>query len=212
MTIFSWCELCRKQLHKQKYQKRKAAVSWFHFFSQFELKNSFCQGIKFSRFSPVKLKNMWMMFSLPAMKFIIGCFFLDVIIVTIARGEESYLEDLADEESAGKTCPIYPPPENGALAITYLGSDPLCIIQCRTEYDFKTTPPALYLCDRGTWKFISLFGNTDTSLPWPNCASERHVIPVFFVSFLLKASLQTWNECLPFFPLFCRMLANTIKP
>ena len=113
----------------------------------------------------MKLKNMWMMFNLPAMKFIIGCFFLDVIIVTIARGEESYLENLADEESAGKTCPIYPPPENGALAITYLGSDPLCIIQCGRGYDFKTTPPALYLCVRGTWKFISLLGNTDTSLP-----------------------------------------------
>ncbi|XP_029213364.2 uncharacterized protein LOC114976956 [Acropora millepora] len=38
-----------------------------------------------------------MMFSLPAMKFIIGCFFLGVIIVAIARAEESYLEDLSDE-------------------------------------------------------------------------------------------------------------------
>ena len=41
---------------------------------------------------------MSMMFSLPAMKFIIGCFFLGVIIVAIARAEESYLEDLADGE------------------------------------------------------------------------------------------------------------------
>ncbi|KAK2560281.1 hypothetical protein P5673_017274 [Acropora cervicornis] len=113
---------------------------------------------------------MSMMFSLPAMKFIIGCFFLGVIIVTIARAEESYLEDLADEEFAGKKCPIYPPPENGALAITYIGSDALCSIQCMHGYDFESTPPALYLCVRGTWKFISLLGNTDTSLPWPNCA------------------------------------------
>ncbi|XP_067047158.1 uncharacterized protein [Acropora muricata] len=111
-----------------------------------------------------------MMFSLLAMKFIIGCFFLGVIIVTIARAEESYLEDPADEEFAGKTCPIYPPPENGALAITYFGSDILCNIQCRDLYEFESTPPALYLCVRGTWKFISLSENTDTSLPWPNCA------------------------------------------
>ena len=43
---------------------------------------------------------MSMMFSLPTMKFIIGSFFLGVIIVVIARAEESYLEDLhlADEE------------------------------------------------------------------------------------------------------------------
>ena len=150
----------------------------------------------------MKLKNTSMMFSLLAMKFIIGCFFLGVIIVTIARAEESYLEDPADEEFAGKTCPIYPPPENGALAITYFGSDILCNIQCRDLYEFESTPPALYLCVRGTWKFISLSENTDTSLPWPNCASERHVIPVLFVSFLVKASLQTWNECLPFFPFF----------
>ena len=146
--------------------------------------------------------------SLPAMKFIIGCFFIGVIIVTIARAEESYLEDLADEKFAGKTCPIYPPPENGALAITYFGSDALCSIQCMNGYDFETTPPALYLCVKGTWKFINPFGNADTSLPWPNCTSERHVIPVLFVSFLVKASLQTWNECLPFFSFFvgCRQI------
>ncbi|XP_074620011.1 sushi, von Willebrand factor type A, EGF and pentraxin domain-containing protein 1-like [Acropora palmata] len=71
---------------------------------------------------------------------------------------------------ARKTCPIYPPPENGALAITYFGSDPLCNIQCMFGYDFVTTPPALYLCASGTWKFVSLSDNTDTSLPWPNCA------------------------------------------
>ena len=152
-----------------------------------------------------------MMFSLPAMKFIIGCFFLGVIIVTIARAEESYLEDPADEEFAGKTCPIYPPPENGALALTYFGSGIMYNIQCRDGYDFESTPPVLYLCVKGTWKFISPFGNADTSLPWPNCASERHVIPVLFVSFLVKASLQTWKEFLPLFCLFCRMLANTIK-
>ncbi|XP_044181159.1 uncharacterized protein LOC114970030 [Acropora millepora] len=130
---------------------------------------------------------MSMMFSLPTMKFIIGCFFLGVIIVTIARAEESYLEDLADEKFAGKKCPIYPPPENGALAITYIGSDALCSIQCMNGYDFETTPPALYLCVRGTWKFISLFGNTDTSLPWPNCAKtstpgqlKMGILPFFY--------------------------------
>ena len=151
---------------------------------------------------------MKLKFSLLAMKFIIGCFFLGVIIVTIARAEESYLEDPADEEFAGKTCPIYPPPENGALALTYFGSNILCNIQCRDGYDFESTPAALYLCITGTWKIVSLSGNTDTSLPWPNCASERHVLLVLFVSFLVKASLQTWSECLPFFPFFvgCRQI------
>ena len=113
---------------------------------------------------------------------------------------------------AGKTCPIYPPPENGALAITYFGSDPLCNIQCMFGYDFVTIPPALYLCASGTWKFVSLSSDADTSLPWPNCASELHVIPVLYFPFVVKASLQTWKEFLPLFCLFCRMLANTIKP
>ena len=50
-----------------------------------------------------------MMFSLPAMKFIIGCFFLGVIIVAIARAEESYLEDLADEVFLNDRPPLKKP-------------------------------------------------------------------------------------------------------
>ena len=99
-----------------------------------------------------------------------------------------------------------------ALLLTNQGSDPLCNIQCMFGYDFVTIPPALYLCASGTWKFVTLSDNADTSLPWPNCASEMHVIPVLYFPLVVKASLQTWKEFLPFFCLFCRMRANTIKP
>ncbi|XP_068719978.1 sushi, von Willebrand factor type A, EGF and pentraxin domain-containing protein 1-like [Montipora capricornis] len=68
------------------------------------------------------------------------------------------------------TCPIYEPPENGALIINYFGSDPLCQVQCKRGYDFVTIPPQLYICATGVWQFTDFFGTADTSLPWPDCA------------------------------------------
>ena len=73
------------------------------------------------------------------------------------------------------TCPIYEPPENGALVINYFDSDPLCQVQCKRGYDFVTIPPQLYVCGSGVWGFIDFFKNADTSLPWPDCAREYHM-------------------------------------
>ena len=76
------------------------------------------------------------------------------------------------------TCPIYEPPENGALIINYFGSDPLCQVQCKRGYDFVTIPPQLYICATGVWQFSDFFNNADTSLPWPDCAREYYMANV----------------------------------
>ncbi|XP_068719972.1 uncharacterized protein [Montipora capricornis] len=97
------------------------------------------------------------------------------------EGEFSDLEDFADweliqasDEQTQKpeklTCPIYEPPENGALVINYFGLDPMVQVQCKRGYDFVTIPPQLYLCAAGEWHFVDFFGTADKSLPWPNCA------------------------------------------
>ncbi|XP_068701090.1 uncharacterized protein [Montipora foliosa] len=120
------------------------------------------------------------------MKFVICSFVFIVLIVDnkaedSEEGEFSDLEDFADwelirasDEQTQKpeklTCPIYEPPENGALVINYFGPDPLVQVQCKRGYDFVTNPPVLYLCAAGGWQFMDFFGTADTSLPWPNCA------------------------------------------
>lgn len=69
-----------------------------------------------------------------------------------------------------KTCPMYPPPYNGALACYHFGSDLACTVQCKEGFHFTSEPPFLYLCNSGVWAFVgSGFGYT---MPWPNCSAQ----------------------------------------
>lgn len=65
-----------------------------------------------------------------------------------------------------KTCPIYPPPTNGALACLDLSDDPACAVMCKGGFDFVSNPAWLYLCSRGQWITIPY----TTGLPWPSCS------------------------------------------
>ena len=67
-----------------------------------------------------------------------------------------------------KTCPIYPPPTNGALACLDLSDDPACAVMCKGGFDFVSNPAWLYLCSRGQWITIPY----TTGLPWPSCSGK----------------------------------------
>ncbi|CAH3189923.1 unnamed protein product [Porites evermanni] len=68
-------------------------------------------------------------------------------------------------------CTLYSPPKNGALVCNYIGSDPTCQVQCKQGYDFEFTPPLVYYCSEGEWKFLSFF-YYEARFPWPNCKSK----------------------------------------
>ncbi|XP_073231302.1 sushi, von Willebrand factor type A, EGF and pentraxin domain-containing protein 1-like [Porites lutea] len=71
-----------------------------------------------------------------------------------------------------KTCPLYPPPRNGALACVSKGGDDTCAVMCQTGTDFEFSVPLLYFCSAGQWSFYSLPGASyDSTLPWPNCTA-----------------------------------------
>ena len=72
---------------------------------------------------------------------------------------------------AEKQCPLYEPPDNGALTCNYIGSDPSCSVQCQSGYDFVYTPPFVYYCSGGEWNYFSI-AYYDPILPWPDCASK----------------------------------------
>ena len=69
-----------------------------------------------------------------------------------------------------KSCPLYPPPKNGALACATIGGDRSCAVMCRDTSDFVFKPPFLYYCSGGKWNF---FGFTyQPTLPWPDCSGK----------------------------------------
>ncbi|XP_073253617.1 uncharacterized protein [Porites lutea] len=69
------------------------------------------------------------------------------------------------------SCTVYPPPTNGTLLCSYIGSDPTCQVQCKPGYDFEFTPPLLYFCSGGKWLMFPP-GPYHSKLPWPNCTKK----------------------------------------
>ena len=72
-------------------------------------------------------------------------------------------------------CPIYEPPENGALACNTIVQDTYCQVQCQSGTDFVFNPPLYYFCENGEWQFYAPLQDADkgeysTDLPWPDCA------------------------------------------
>ena len=73
-----------------------------------------------------------------------------------------------------KTCPLYSPPQGGALVCTTpKGTLQTCAVMCRTGTDYVFSPPMVYFCDfpSGKWKHFSIFLYRAT-LPWPNCSGK----------------------------------------
>ena len=63
---------------------------------------------------------------------------------------------------------MYPAPKNGALACVNIGGeDEMCAVMCKSEFDFASVPPLLYICQSGSWIFFSVFSYTPG--PWPDC-------------------------------------------
>ncbi|XP_073252687.1 sushi, von Willebrand factor type A, EGF and pentraxin domain-containing protein 1-like [Porites lutea] len=65
-----------------------------------------------------------------------------------------------------KSCPIYPPPKNGALACLDFQGDPACAVMCKGGFDFVSNPAWLYFCSQGQWRTLPF----TTGLPWPSCS------------------------------------------
>ena len=79
----------------------------------------------------------------------------------------------------GKTCPLYAPPKNGALACLKIGSDRYCAVMCKSGFNFVFDPPFLYFCSGGVWNYYALPGQVyDTTLPWPDCSSKLIITDV----------------------------------
>lgn len=75
------------------------------------------------------------------------------------------------------TCPLYEPPENGALTCFTVGTDPYCEVQCQSGNDFVFNPPLFYFCQGGEWQFFAPEEGQEysTDLPWPDCAGTLGV-------------------------------------
>ena len=74
------------------------------------------------------------------------------------------------------TCPLYEPPENGALACNTFAEDKYCQVQCQSGYDFVFNPPLSYFCLNGEWDVHALPGQEySEDLPWPDCAGKLGV-------------------------------------
>ena len=75
--------------------------------------------------------------------------------------------------STEKSCPVYPPPKNGALACNSYGTDRICAAMCRNPSDFVFNPPLLYYCSAGEWRFFAHPAIPyQTTLPWPDCSGK----------------------------------------
>ena len=69
------------------------------------------------------------------------------------------------------TCPLYEPPENGALSCNTVVEDTYCQVQCQSGNDFVFNPPLYYFCQDGVWQFYARPDQEySTDLPWPDCA------------------------------------------
>ncbi len=72
-----------------------------------------------------------------------------------------------------KTCPLYEPPENGALACHNIDDFLSCVVMCNDKFDFVFNPPLMYFCSEGEWNFYSLpDAPYQPQLPWPDCSSK----------------------------------------
>ena len=82
--------------------------------------------------------------------------------------------------STEKTCQIFPPPRNGALACMTSEFYLYCAVICSSGTDFEDTPPLLYKCDGGEWNYwrgwLPRYKNSN---PWPNCSCKSFIIFLF---------------------------------
>ena len=68
-------------------------------------------------------------------------------------------------------CPLYEPPDNGALTCNTIVQEQYCQVQCQSGFDFVFNPPLFYFCVEGQWDTYSLPNhNSSDDLPWPDCA------------------------------------------
>ena len=75
---------------------------------------------------------------------------------------------------SGKTCPMYDPPRNGALACYKANdADYVCLAMCKDGYHFVFNPAYMYFCSTGQWYHYVLPSFPDSKqLPWPDCSSK----------------------------------------
>ena len=86
-----------------------------------------------------------------------------------------------------KTCQIFPPPRNGALACMTSEFYLHCAVMCSSGTDFEDTPPLLYYCSGGEWNYWrGLLTRYRNSNPWPNCSCKSFII-IFFVTPLFNS-------------------------
>ncbi|KAJ7327775.1 hypothetical protein OS493_026654 [Desmophyllum pertusum] len=73
-----------------------------------------------------------------------------------------------------KTCPLYAPPKNGALAcLDNNGENSYCVPMCPSSLDFVFDPAYLYYCIGAQWNFYIFPGQVpSSSLPWPDCSNQ----------------------------------------
>ena len=98
---------------------------------------------------------------------LIGRFMINVLIWIYGPSYNAFYSPCFAE----KQCLLYEPPDNGALTCRYIGSDPVCSVQCQSGYDFVYTPPYVYFCAGGEWNYRPIAHN-NSILPWPDCASK----------------------------------------
>ena len=90
--------------------------------------------------------------------------------------------------STEKTCQIFPPPRNGALACMTSEFYLHCAVMCSNGTDFEDTPPLLYYCSGGEWNYWKgLLTRYKNSNPWPNCSCKSFII----IFLLLPSSAQS---------------------
>ena len=90
--------------------------------------------------------------------------------------------------STEKTCQIFPPPRNGALACMTSEFYLHCAVMCSNGTDFEDTPPLLYYCSGGEWNYWKgLLTRYKNSNPWPNCSCKSFII----IFLLLLSSAQS---------------------
>lgn len=71
-----------------------------------------------------------------------------------------------------KSCPIFSPPRNGALACITTSGLLQCAVMCKDGTDFESNPPLLYYCQSGEWHYWALPGQPYTNIPWPSCSAQ----------------------------------------
>ena len=94
--------------------------------------------------------------------------------------------------STEKTCQIFPPPRNGALACMTSEVYLHCAVMCSSGTDFEDTPPLLYYCAAGEWNYWKgLLPRYKNSNPWPNCSCKSFIM--FFSYSPLQLSRRQFN-------------------